>query len=43
VKEGEALLEVETDEANAEVEARKDGMLGELSAKVGAGVAVIEI
>ena len=48
VKTGEALLEVETDKVNVEVEAPEDGTLGEISAKVGdfvkfgAVVAVIE-
>ena len=48
VKKGEALLEVETDKVNVEVEAPADGTLGEISAKVGdfvkfgAVVAVIE-
>jgi 2-oxoglutarate dehydrogenase E2 component (dihydrolipoamide succinyltransferase) len=35
VKKGQALLEVETDKVNVEVEAPADGTLGELSAKVG--------
>ena len=45
---GEALLEVETDKVNVEVEAPEDGTLGEISAnegdfvKFGAVVAVIE-
>ena len=50
VKKGDALLEVETDKVNVnvEVEAPEDGTLGEISAKVGdfvkfgAVVAVIE-
>lgn len=48
VKKGDALLEVETDKVNVEVEAPQDGTLGEINAKVGdfvkfgAVVAVIE-
>ena len=48
VKEGEALLEVETDKVNVEIEAPVDGTLGEVSAKegdfvrFGAAVAVID-
>jgi len=48
VKKGDALLEVETDKVNVEVEAPEDGTLGEISAsegdfvKFGAVVAVIE-
>ena len=48
MKKGDALLEVETDKVNVEVEAPEDGTLGEISAKVddfvkfGAVVAVIE-
>ena len=48
VKKGEALLEVETDKVNVEIEAPADGTLGEASAKegdfvrFGAAVAVIE-
>jgi pyruvate/2-oxoglutarate dehydrogenase complex dihydrolipoamide acyltransferase (E2) component len=48
VKKGDALLEVETDKVNVEVEAPEDGMLGEVSVnegdfvKFGAVVAVIE-
>lgn len=48
VKKGEALLEVETDKVNVEVEAPEDGTLVQVSAKVGdlvkfgAVVAVIE-
>ena len=47
VKKGEALLEVETDKVNVEIEAPVDGTLGEVSAKegdfvkFGAAVAVI--
>ena len=48
VKKGDALLEVETDKVNVEVEAPQDGMLNAISAKegdyvkFGAVVAVIE-
>ena len=48
VKKGEALLEVETDKVNVEIEAPADGTLGEVSAnegdfiKFGAAVAVID-
>ncbi len=48
VKKGDALLEVETDKVNVEVEAPEDGMLNQVSAnegdfvKFGAVVAVIE-
>ena len=48
VKKGEALLEVETDKVNVEIEAPMDGTLGEVSAKegdfvkFGAAVAVID-
>jgi pyruvate/2-oxoglutarate dehydrogenase complex dihydrolipoamide acyltransferase (E2) component len=48
VKKGEALLEVETDKVNVEIEAPVDGTLGEASAKegdfvkFGAAVAVID-
>lgn len=48
VKKGEALLEVETDKVNVEIEAPADGILGEVSAKegdfikFGAAVAVID-
>ena len=48
VKKGEALLEVETDKVNVEIEAPVDGTLGEVSAKegdfvrFGAAVAVID-
>lgn len=48
VKRGEALLEVETDKVNVEIEAPADGTLGEVSAqegdfiKFGAAVAVID-
>jgi pyruvate/2-oxoglutarate dehydrogenase complex dihydrolipoamide acyltransferase (E2) component len=48
VKKGDALLEVETDKVNVEVEAPQDGRLIQVSAKVGdfvkfgAVVAVIE-
>ncbi|MEO6164316.1 MAG: biotin/lipoyl-containing protein [Candidatus Binatia bacterium] len=48
VKKGEALLEVETDKVNVEIEAPADGTLGELSAqegdfvKFGAAVAAID-
>jgi len=48
VKKGDALLEVETDKVNVEVEAPEDGTLREISAKegdfvkFGAAVAVIE-
>lgn len=48
VKKGEALLEVETDKVNVEIEAPADGTLGEVGAKegdfvkFGAAVAVIE-
>jgi pyruvate/2-oxoglutarate dehydrogenase complex dihydrolipoamide acyltransferase (E2) component len=42
VKNGEALLEVETDKVNVEVEAPENGTLGEFGAKVGAVIAVIE-
>lgn len=48
VKKGDALLEVETDKVNVEVEAPEDGTLGEVSAQVGdfvkfgAVVAVVE-
>ena len=47
VKKGEALLEVETDKVNVEIEAPADGTLAEVSAqegdfiKFGAAVAVI--
>jgi len=47
VKKGEALLEVETDKVNVEIEAPVDGTLGEVSVKegdfvkFGAAVAVI--
>ena len=47
VKKGEALLEVETDKVNVEIEAPLEGTLGEVSAKegefvkFGASVAVI--
>jgi pyruvate/2-oxoglutarate dehydrogenase complex dihydrolipoamide acyltransferase (E2) component len=34
-KKGEALLEVETDKVNVEVERPEDGTLGEISAEVG--------
>jgi 2-oxoglutarate dehydrogenase E2 component (dihydrolipoamide succinyltransferase) len=48
VKKGDALLEVETDKVNVEVEAPEDGTLNQVSAnegdfvKFGAVVAVIE-
>ena len=48
VRKGEALLEVETDKVNVEVEAPDDGTLGSISAnegdfvKFGAVVAVVE-
>jgi pyruvate/2-oxoglutarate dehydrogenase complex dihydrolipoamide acyltransferase (E2) component len=48
VKKGEALLEVETDKVNVEIEAPADGTLREVSAKegdfikFGAAVAVID-
>ena len=48
VKKGDALLEVETDKVNVEVEAPEDGTLREISAnegdfvKFGAVIAVIE-
>lgn len=48
VKKGEALLEVETDKVNVEIEAPVDGTLGEVRAKegefvkFGAAVAVID-
>lgn len=48
VKKGEALLEVETDKVNVEIEAPADGTLVEVSAqegdfiKFGAAVAVID-
>jgi len=48
VKKGEALLEVETDKVNVEIEAPADGTLGEVNAKegdfikFGAAVAVID-
>lgn len=48
VKKGEALLEVETDKVNVEIEAPADGTLAEVSAKegdfvkFGAAVAVID-
>ncbi len=48
VKKGEALLEVETDKVNVEIEAPADGTLNEVSAKegdfvkFGAAVAVID-
>ena len=48
VKKGEALLEVETDKVNVEIEAPADGTLAEVSAKegdfvkFGAVVAVID-
>ena len=48
VKKGEALLEVETDKVNVEIEAPADGTLDEVSAKegdfvkFGAAVAVID-
>jgi pyruvate/2-oxoglutarate dehydrogenase complex dihydrolipoamide acyltransferase (E2) component len=48
VYKGEALLEVETDKVNVEIEAPDDGLLNEISAregdyvKFGAVVAVIE-
>jgi len=35
VKKGDALLEVETDKVNVEVEAPEDGTLSEISAKEG--------
>jgi len=35
VKKGEALLEVETDKVNVEIEAPTDGRLGEVNAKEG--------
>lgn len=35
VRKGEALLEVETDKVNVEVEAPEDGRLGEIGAKEG--------
>jgi pyruvate/2-oxoglutarate dehydrogenase complex dihydrolipoamide acyltransferase (E2) component len=48
VQKGEALLEVETDKVNVEVESPADGLLGQINAaegefvKFGAVVAVIE-
>ena len=48
VQKGEALLEVETDKVNVEIEAPADGLLGQIKAaegdfvKFGAVVAVIE-
>ena len=48
VSRGEALLEVETDKVNVEIESPDDGRLGEISAqegdfvKFGAVVAVVE-
>ena len=48
VRKGEALLEVETDKVNVEIESPDDGQLGEISAqegdfvKFGAVVAVID-
>jgi pyruvate/2-oxoglutarate dehydrogenase complex dihydrolipoamide acyltransferase (E2) component len=48
VQKGEALLEVETDKVNVEIEAPADGLLGQINAaegdfvKFGAVVAVIE-
>jgi pyruvate/2-oxoglutarate dehydrogenase complex dihydrolipoamide acyltransferase (E2) component len=48
VKKGEALLEVETDKVNVEIEAPDDGFLSEINAregdfvKFGAAVAVID-
>jgi 2-oxoglutarate dehydrogenase E2 component (dihydrolipoamide succinyltransferase) len=48
VKKGEALLEVETDKVNVEIEAPEDGRLSEINAregdfvKFGAVVAVID-
>ena len=48
VKKGEALLEVETDKVNVEIEAPEDGTLHDISAqegdfvKFGAVVAVVE-
>ncbi|HSK28544.1 MAG TPA: lipoyl domain-containing protein [Candidatus Limnocylindria bacterium] len=48
VRKGQALLEVETDKVNVEIEAPEDGRLSEISAKegdfvkFGAVVAVIE-
>jgi pyruvate/2-oxoglutarate dehydrogenase complex dihydrolipoamide acyltransferase (E2) component len=48
VKRGEALLEVETDKVNVEIEAPADGILGEVRAKegdfikFGSAVAVID-
>jgi 2-oxoglutarate dehydrogenase E2 component (dihydrolipoamide succinyltransferase) len=35
VQKGDALLEVETDKVNVEIEAPEDGMLAELKAQVG--------
>ena len=49
VQKGEALLEVETDKVNVEIEAPADGLLGQIKAaegdfvKFGAVVAVIEL
>jgi pyruvate/2-oxoglutarate dehydrogenase complex dihydrolipoamide acyltransferase (E2) component len=48
VQKGEALLEVETDKVNVEIESPTDGLLGQINAaegdfvKFGAVVAVIE-
>jgi pyruvate/2-oxoglutarate dehydrogenase complex dihydrolipoamide acyltransferase (E2) component len=48
VRKGEALLEVETDKVNVEIEAPEDGLLDEITAhegdfaKFGAAVAVID-
>ena len=48
VQKGEALLEVETDKVNVEIESPADGLLGQITAsegevvKFGAVVAVIE-
>ena len=48
VQKGEALLEVETDKVNVEIESPADGLLGQINAaegdfvKFGAVVAVIE-
>jgi 2-oxoglutarate dehydrogenase E2 component (dihydrolipoamide succinyltransferase) len=49
VQKGEALLEVETDKVNVEIESPADGLLGQIKAaegdfvKFGAVVAVIEL
>ena len=42
VQKGEALVEVETDKVNVEIEAPDDGQLSEIKAQEGAIVAVID-